>query len=432
MIDAVAEKGYSGTTVAEVVARAGVSRTTFYEQFANKEECLLVTFDLIVDESMGRVERAYGEAEGWPGRVEAAIRALFEWAVENPAALRVSLVEIAAAGPAGIERREASLERYERFLRDALELAPSADTTSEIVLRGVTGGLNMVLSGRALGGDRDAVLALVPDLVTWAISYFPMPADILGEPHGSARSSASATGLEGGRAPGTFAPQAPLRRRRGLPRGKQNVSRSFVVHSQRERILDAVANLTAAQGYAELKVEDIAEHAAVSLQAFYEHFADKEDAFLVAHEIGQDKALVTVERAYTAEADWRLSVRAGIASLLRFLSAEPSFAHVALVDALVATSRTAERSNAGVSAFAQMLLPAEDAAPGSRMPSDVMINAITGGIFRLCVQYALEDRIGELPELTVPATYIALAPFIGSEEAARVARVGAAIPLPSP
>lgn len=422
MIDAVAEKGYAGTTVAEVVARAGVSRTTFYEQFANKEQCMLVTFDLIVDEGMRRVERAYGEADGWSGRVEAAIRALFESAVENPAALRVSLVEIAAAGPAGIERREASLERFERFLRDALELAPGVDTTSDTVLRGVTGGLNMVLSGRALGGDRDAVLALVPDLVTWAISYFPMPADIVGEPHGSARAGASATGLEGGRAPGTFAPQAPLGRRRGLPRGKQNVSRSFVVHSQRERILDAVANLTAAQGYAELKVEAIAEHAAVSLQAFYEHFADKEDAFLVAHEIGRDKALATVERAYTAEADWRLSVRAGIASLLQFLSAEPSFAHVALVDAVVATSRTAERSNAGVSAFAQMLLPGEDAVPGGRMPSDVTIDAITGGIFRLCLRYALEDRIRELPELTVPATYIALAPLIGSEEAARVAR----------
>jgi AcrR family transcriptional regulator len=119
------------------------------------------------------------------------------------------------------------------------------------------------------------------------------------------------------------------------------------VHSQRERILDAVANLTAAQGYAELKVEEIAERAAVSLQAFYEHFADKEDAFLVAYEEGHDKALAMVERAYTAEPDWRLGVRAEIATLLRFMAAEPSFAHVALVDALVATTRTAERSSTG-------------------------------------------------------------------------------------
>jgi AcrR family transcriptional regulator len=64
------------------------------------------------------------------------------------------------------------------------------------------------------------------------------------------------------------------------------------VHSQRERILDAVTNLTAAHGYIDLKVEDIAEQAAVSLNAFYEHFADKEDAFLVAYEIGHAKMLL--------------------------------------------------------------------------------------------------------------------------------------------
>jgi AcrR family transcriptional regulator len=424
MIDAVSEKGYRGTTVAEVVARAGVSRTTFYEHFVNKEECMLVTFDLVADEGMRRVERAYGEAEGWPGRVEAAIRSLFESAIENPGALRLSLLEIAAVGPAGIERREGSLVRYERFLRDALELAPGAGTTSDVVLRAVTGGLNRVLYRRALGGERETLLALVPDLVTWAISYYPTPADILDEPHRVTRNDAAPPGLEGGRAPGTLAPHPSLTRRRGLRRGNQNVSRSFVVHSQRERILDAVANLTAAQGYAELKVEEIAERAAVSLQAFYEHFADKEDAFLVAYEVGHDKALAMVERAYTAEPDWRLGVRAGIATLLRFLAAEPSFAHVALVDALVATTRTAERSTAGVSAFAQMLVPGADGAAGGRTPSDVTIEAIVGGIFNLCLHYALEGRIRELPELTVSATYIALAPFVGSEEAARIAATG--------
>jgi AcrR family transcriptional regulator len=199
------------------------------------------------------------------------------------------------------------------------------------------------------------------------------------------------------------------------------VSRSFVVHSQRERILDAVANLVAANGYASLKVDDIARHAALSLNAFYEHFEDQEDAFLVAFEVGHGKLLAIVERAYTAEADWRLSVRAAIAALFDFLASEPAFAHVALIDALVATARTAERSHVAVASFARLLVPGLEEDPDGTPPPPVTIDAIAGGVFDLCLHYALQGRIRELPEMIATATYFALAPFLGSREAARVA-----------
>jgi AcrR family transcriptional regulator len=422
MIDAVAQKGYRTTTVADVITRAQVSRKTFYEHFANKQECFLATYDQISARAVRRMDQAYQEAHGWPGRVEAAIRALFEAAIENPGAVRLVLVDINALGPAGIERRERSILHYERFIHEALELAPGKGTFSDPVLKAVIGGLNRVLYRRVLRGERAELLALVPDLVAWFTSYYPTPAKMLAEPPREMRANGSSPReLQGGRAPGTLAPHQQLSRRRGLPGGDQNVSRSFVVHSQRERILDAVANLTAARGYAELKVEEIAEQAAVSLNAFYEHFADKEDAFLVAYEIGHAKALGSAERAYAAEEDWRLGVRAGLAALFDFLAAEPSFAHIALVDALIATGRTAERSYIGVDALARMLVPGLEEAPGQTPRAPVTIEAIAGGIFDLCLHYAFEDRIGELPELAPSATYIALAPFLGSDEAARVA-----------
>lgn len=424
MIDSVGQKGYRSTTVADVIERAGVSRKTFYKHFANKQDCLLVTFDLVADEGLRRLEQAYRGAHGWPGRVEAAIRTVFESAIGNPGALRLSLLEIAAVGPVGIERREGAIERYERFIRDALELAPGEGTVSEMALKAVVGGLNRVLYRRVLRGEHAELLALVPDLTTWATSYYPTPPAILVEPSPAPEGTVPSSVLEGGRAPGTLAPHPVLGGRRGLPRGDQNVSRSFVEHSQRARILDAVANLTASEGYAALKVEDIAEHAAVSLNAFYDHYGSKEDAFLVAYEIGHSTGLSLVERAYAAQTDWRLSVRAGIATLFDFLATEPSFAHIALLDALIATPRTAERSTVGVDAFARMLVPGLDEAHGKSPPPPVTIEAIAGGIFDLCLHYALQGRIGELPELTPSATYIALAPFIGAEQAARIATGG--------
>jgi AcrR family transcriptional regulator len=422
MVDAVAEKGFMATTVADVSTRAGVSRKTFYEHFSNKQECFLATYDQVSARAIRRMEHAYEEADGWPGRVEAAIRALFEAAIENPGAVRLALLEINALGPAGIERRERWILHYERLIRDASELAPGKGALSDTVLKAVIGGLNSVLYRRVLRGERAELLALIADLVTWFTAYFPTPASVLAQQGGARPADASARRLmDGGRAPGTLAPHPRLRRRRGLPAGDQNVSRSFVVHSQRERILDAVANLTAAHGYAELKVEDIAEQAAVSLQAFYEHFEDKEDAFLVAYEVGHAKALGITERAYAGEEDWRLGVRAGLAALFEFLAAEPSFAHIALVDALVASARTAERSGIGVDALARLLVPGLEEAPGQSARAPVTIEAIAGGIFDLCLRCAFQGRLEELPGLVPSATYFALAPFLGSREAARVA-----------
>jgi AcrR family transcriptional regulator len=426
MIDCVGEAGYGPTRVADVIARAGVSRRTFYEHFDNKEDCLLATYDFIAAEGMRRIESAHNEASGWPGRVEAAIRALFDSAIANPGALRLSLVEITAVGPAGIERRRHTIKRYQSFIRDALALAPDNGTVAVVSLQAIVGGLNRALYRRVLRGEGEELQALVPDLAAWAISYYPSPEPILAEPTPLSDARRATIKLQSGRAPGTLAPHPLLGGRRGLARGDRNVSRSFVVQNQRARILDAATNLTAKEGYAALKVEEIAEEAAVSLVAFYEHFADKEDAFLVAYEVGHNKALAAVERAFLSESDWRLAVRAGIDALFGFLASEASFAHIALIDALTATPHTAERSKEGVGAFAQMLVPGLEQKHGLAPPA-VTVEAIAGGVVDLCLHYALDGRIRELPELVPSATYVALAPFLGGEEAARIA-IGHAAP----
>jgi hypothetical protein len=108
--------------------------------------------------------------------------------------------------------------------------------------------------------------------------------------------------------------------------------------------------------------------------------------------------------------------------LFEFLAEEPSFAHLALIDALVASARTAQRSDIGIAAFAKMLVPGVEEAPGQSAAASVTVEAIAGGIFDLCLHYAFEGRIRELPDLLPSATYIALAPFLGSDAALRVAR----------
>jgi AcrR family transcriptional regulator len=69
-----------------------------------------------------------------------------------------------------------------------------------------------------------------------------------------------------------------------LPPGRHGLSRSFVAENQRERILAAVADVVSAASYAEMTVEGIIVTAGVSRRTFYEHFKNKDDAFLAAYD----------------------------------------------------------------------------------------------------------------------------------------------------
>jgi AcrR family transcriptional regulator len=419
MIDAIGEKGYASIAVSDVIKRAGVSRKAFYEHYNNKEECFMEAFDSIASVAQRAISETFLHARALPQGVEAAVEELFDLAVAHPGALRLLMVEIAAAGPAGIERREQLAAGYEDVLREVLGLPPGPGPIPNPVLRAVVGGLIHVLYSRMRLGERSLLPKLVPGLVQWATSYWPAPPEImkLADP----RLPDLHVDLTGGRAPGTLSLGASASRRRRLPRGEAGMSRSFVVHSQRERILDAVTNLTARKGYASLTVEGIASEASVSLAAFYEHFSDKEDAFLVAYEIGHDKALALAEDAFRAESDWRLGVREGLAALFRFLASEPAYAHIAMVDVLAATARTTERAFKGATSYAQLLLPGLSYLPEGERPAPVTLDAVTGGVFELILHHALQDRMHELPTMVARATYFTLAPFVGAAAAAEIA-----------
>jgi AcrR family transcriptional regulator len=112
MAVAVADRGYASTSVADVIARAGVSRKTFYEHFANKEACFLEAYDLGVEVLLGTIESAVEAAPDWLRAVSDGLGAYLETLAANPAFARTFLVEILAAGPQAIERRAAVHGRF--------------------------------------------------------------------------------------------------------------------------------------------------------------------------------------------------------------------------------------------------------------------------------------------------------------------------------
>src|SRR3954451_12822707 len=98
MIEAVSSNGYQRTTVAHVIALAGVSRRAFYELFANKEECFLRTYDAMIAQARRRLLRAWLSEHGWENRMHASCCSLLGGLARNPKGPRLVLVDSLAIG----------------------------------------------------------------------------------------------------------------------------------------------------------------------------------------------------------------------------------------------------------------------------------------------------------------------------------------------
>lgn len=426
MIECIDERGFVASTISDLVERAGVSRRTFYEHFENKEDCLLATYDTLYEELVAGIGGVRDVDGDWLGGVEAVIAAIFEATVRRPDAARLVCVELAAAGAPGIARWDEGGAMLASFIaRDlARRGADDARCIPDPVARAIVGALRNVLFARVRGKRsrrslRAQLAKVLPELVGWVASYHPSPSVVPLSPAALAPREQPAR-HRGGRAPGTLS-LPPSWSARGLPRGEHNLPRGFVAHNQRERIFDAIAKRTAADGYRELGLEQIVAEAAVSLQTFYQHFESKEEAFLATYEVGHAKAVGAVRRALDLERDWTANVKLGIRALLEFLAGEPAFARLACVDILIAYPHVASRLDEANWSFAELLDLRPDETLPSRLPSSLVGEAIVGGIFELLHDYILHGRTSELPELTEHATYIALAPLIGSERAWAVA-----------
>jgi AcrR family transcriptional regulator len=118
---AVADRGYAAATIDHIVRGAGVSKKTFYEHFADKEECFVAAYEAAAEELLERVRDAHGSSDDWLDRTRAGIRAYLHWLAAEPALARVFLIEVAAAGPRAAEARERMRDRYAVLMRELQE-----------------------------------------------------------------------------------------------------------------------------------------------------------------------------------------------------------------------------------------------------------------------------------------------------------------------
>jgi AcrR family transcriptional regulator len=164
----VAEKGYAAATVADVIGRAGVSRKTFYEHFRDKEDCFLAAYDTGVELLLDALRGAAPAGGDLLEAARARTRAYLETLAAEPAFARTFLIEVAAAGPAALARREAVHDRFAALLREQLDAAreqlPDLPAMPDEVYLAAVGATDLVVS-RLVAGGRTAELPALEDVV---------------------------------------------------------------------------------------------------------------------------------------------------------------------------------------------------------------------------------------------------------------------------
>jgi AcrR family transcriptional regulator len=155
MVQAVAEKGYARVVVADVIERAGVSRKTFYEQFANKEDCFLAAYDAGVDQLLAAIDAALATlAPDWLAAARRAVETYLERMAASPAFARAFLIEALGAGPAALERRGQVQDRFaaqlEAVHRRARADIPELPELPPHTFRAAVGAVNELVTAHVL------------------------------------------------------------------------------------------------------------------------------------------------------------------------------------------------------------------------------------------------------------------------------------------
>jgi AcrR family transcriptional regulator len=175
MVEVVSERGYPETRVVDVIEGAGVSRKTFYELFSSKEDCFLATYDMLLANLLGDTARGFQSKAGapWAERIAAGLGELLGDLAEHPDEARFAIVEVLAAGPKALARRDAALRQFTGFLD-----AGRAETSVElpgITSLSIAGGVNELLYSEILHDATASLPSRLPDLMFWIVLPFLGP-----------------------------------------------------------------------------------------------------------------------------------------------------------------------------------------------------------------------------------------------------------------
>jgi AcrR family transcriptional regulator len=164
--DGCSAAGYVAMSVEDIVVTSGVSRRTFYDHFRGKEDVYLAAFDAVTQQLLEQVLAAYEAADGLVAKTRDSLSAFLNFVAEEPAFADMCIVEVMAAGPSAIERRNRAMAAFAEMIeRAAAAELPKSKLPPALTAETLVGGIYEVVYSRVLQGRGGELPDLLPDLL---------------------------------------------------------------------------------------------------------------------------------------------------------------------------------------------------------------------------------------------------------------------------
>jgi AcrR family transcriptional regulator len=209
-----------------------------------------------------------------------------------------------------------------------------------------------------------------------------------------------------------------------VPPGPRPVTRTEAAADQRRRILRATAELVAKRGYHDTTTELIVRRAKVGYATFYKNFSDKEECFVTLFDRTLELTGNAVAAAYEEggeEKPWAERVGAALRKLYELTAADPPLARACLVESLTAGRAVTARYEMALRELARILEPGRKLAPaGVELPA-MLESTLAGGVLWIIYQRLIVGEADLLEGLLPETLQFVLSPYLGEDEAVRVA-----------
>jgi len=200
---------------------------------------------------------------------------------------------------------------------------------------------------------------------------------------------------------------------------RPELPREFVAGHKRRRMMNAVAELTAEQGYEATKIADIVRQAAVARKTLYDNFDGKEDLFLSAVDTTLNEMRVVVEEACERTEGREEQIVAGLEALLAYVAEHPAAARMCMVEAISATPSSARLYDAGMHAFVELLR--QHAPDDVDLPATIE-ESLVGGVAWIVQQQIRRGEAETAGDLLSELSQFVLSPYLGVGKVADTAR----------
>jgi AcrR family transcriptional regulator len=170
------ELGYPRATVGRITARARLSRRTFYQMFANRDECFAAVLDELVATVGGEFSAAGLEGLSWRERIRTGVWTILAFFDREPVLARVCVVQALSAGPLVLERREAVLARLATLVDEGREESARGEGLTPVTAEGVVGAAFAIAYSRLSRRDGEPLTGLLGELMAMIVLPYLGPA----------------------------------------------------------------------------------------------------------------------------------------------------------------------------------------------------------------------------------------------------------------